>query len=198
MKFLCLHKKANYPDLFLCKMGLCVLCLGLYLPISTAKVSAQANSCPNLVTDGSFESGRGWKIESNGNYSVFSDVQAHSGSQSAYLAGMDHAEDLLSTTVNLPEGEPSLTFHFWWKVNSEDTHDANDELQVQVADSNGKLRKTLFTFGSNHASNRWHQSSADLSQFAGQTIRLQFAAETDGASITDFFIDDVEITTCGD
>ncbi|MFN8490253.1 MAG: choice-of-anchor J domain-containing protein [Caldilineaceae bacterium] len=202
MSFLYVHKKANFPQLtpsqlIPWKIAMCLTLFLFSLPSASSTVYAQDGSCPNLVTDGSFESGRGWNIKSNGNYSVFSDVQAHTGGQSAYLAGMDNADDLLSTTVELPDGAPSLTFSFWWKVNSEDTRDPSDELKVQVADSNGEALKTLFTVGSNRAAKRWRQSSMDLSQFAGQTIQLQFAAETDGANITDFFVDDVEVTTCG-
>lgn len=202
MSFLDVHKKANFPQLTPSpltpwKIALCLTLFLFYLPGASSTIYAQDGSCPNLVTDGSFESGRGWTIESNGNYSVFSDVQAHTGGQSAYLAGMDNADDLLSTTVDLPTDAASLTFSFWWKVNSEDMRDPSDELKVQVADRNGKALETVFTVGSNRASKRWRQSGVDLSQFAGKTIQLQFAAETDSANITDFFVDDVEVTTCG-
>ncbi len=207
MSFLYVHKKANSPQLTSpqrtpsqrtpWKIVMCLTLFLFYVPGASSVVYAQDSACPNLVTDGSFESGRGWSIKSNGNYSVFSDVQAHTGGQSAYLAGMNNADDLLSTTVALPNDAASLTLNFWWKVNSEDLRDPSDELKVQVADSNGEALESVFTVGSNRASKRWRQSGVDLSQFAGKTIQLQFAAETDSANITDFFVDDVEVTTCG-
>jgi len=174
------------------------LALLLFLsPGSSSVVYAQTSSCSELVADGGFESGQGWAIKSHGNYSVLSTVQAHTGAQSAYLAGMDNADDLLVTKLTLPAAQQSLSLSLWWKVNSEDARDTNDKLNVEVANSAGKVRQTVLTLGSDRASNRWHQSTIDLSDFAGQTIQLQFVAKTDETSITDFFIDDVSVTACG-
>ena len=196
MRYLFLNGQANDSTVTHWRIGTCLALLLFLLPGASTIAHAQASSCTELVADSSFENGQGWTINSHGNYSVLSDVQAHTGTQSAYLAGMDNANDLLSATLVLPAAQQAVSLSFWWKVNSEDARDANDKLSVRVADGAGKVRQTLLTLGSDRASNRWHQSNFDLSKFAGQTIQLQFAAKTDETSITDFFIDDVDVTAC--
>jgi len=196
MSYLFLSGQVNYPFVHHWRIGACVALFLFLIPGSSTIAYAQTDACTDLIADSGFESGQGWVIKSHGNYSVLSDAQAHTGSQSAYLAGMNNANDLLLTKLTLPAAQQSLSLNFWWKVNSEDTRDLNDLLSVQVADGAGKGRQTLLTLGSDRASNRWHQSTLDLSSFTGQTIQLQFAAKTDETNITDFFVDDVEVTGC--
>jgi hypothetical protein len=175
-------------------------CLALFLLLAPGLnnvAKAQAGSCTDLVTDSSLESGNDWIIKTNGGYTLLSNVQAHTGAHSAYLAGVDNANDLLGAKLVLPAKPQSVTLDFWWKVNSEDRSDVNDKLSVIVADGGGKTRKVLFTLGSDRASNRWQQTTLDLSEFADQTIQVQFRAKTDDTLVTDFFIDDVEVNACG-
>jgi bacillopeptidase F (M6 metalloprotease family) len=54
--------------------------------------------------------------------------------------------------------------------------------------------QTLLTLSGNTSA--WQQASADLSHLAGQTIQLQFLAQTDGTLVSDFFVDNVELTAC--
>ncbi len=174
------------------------ICLALFLLLTPGVTGvAQADSCTDLVADSSLESGSGWFIKTNGGYTLLSTVQAHTGSGSAYLAGVDHANDMLSTKLALPADQASLVLSFWWKVNSEDRSDVNDKFAVQIVDGAGKTHKNLFTLGSERASNQWQQTTIDLRDFANQQIQLQFAAKTDDALVTDFFVDDVEVNACG-
>ena len=168
----------------------------LLTPGANHVAKAQSNSCTDLVVDSSLESGASWVIKTNGGYTLLSTVQAHTGAGSAYLAGVDNANDLLSTKLALPSAASSLELSFWWKVNSEDRSDVNDKFAVQIVDGAGKLHKALFTLGSERASNHWQQTSLDLQKFAGQSIQLQFMAKTDDTLVTDFFVDDVEVTAC--
>jgi len=149
-----------------------------------------------LVADSSLESGTGWTMKTNGRYAMLSNIQAHSGSKSAYLAGANQAADLLSTKLVVPTGGQSTTLDFWWKVNSEDNNDTSDQLTVQVANNSGKIQTVLLVLGSSSASNQWQQSRLDMDDFAGQSIQLQFVAETDEKLVTDFFIDDINLLTC--
>jgi hypothetical protein len=41
------------------------------------------------------------------------------------------------------------------------------------------------------------QCTHDMSGYAGQNIGLTFHASTDGAGLTSFYVDDVEIRACG-
>lgn len=159
-------------------------------------VAAQSGDCTNLVADSGLESGTGWSMKTKGQYAMLSNIQAHSGVKSAYLAGANQATDLLSTKVVLPSGGQSATLDFWWKVNSEDGNDTSDQLTVQVLNGPGKIQTVLLVLGSEHASNDWQQSALDISEFVGQSIQLQFVAKTNEALVTDFFIDDVALLIC--
>jgi hypothetical protein len=140
-----LSRPVSYPSVTYWRIGTCLALLLFLLPGPSRVVYAQTTSCVELVSDNGFENGQGWVIKSHGNYSVLSDVQAHTGAQSAYLAGMDNADDLLLTKLVLPTTQQSLSLSFWWKVNSEDVRDLNDKLSVQVADGAGKGRQTVLT-----------------------------------------------------
>ncbi|MCX6045730.1 MAG: hypothetical protein NT075_11510 [Chloroflexi bacterium] len=174
------------------------LCLALFMLLTPGVTRvAQADSCMDLVADSSLESGYGWSIKTHGGYTLLSTVQAHTGAGSAYLAGVDNANDLLGTKLALPADQASLLLSFWWKVNSEDRSDVNDKFAVQIVDGAGKMHKNLFTLGSERASNQWQQTTIDLQDFANQQVQLQFVAKTDEALVTDFFVDDVEVNACG-
>jgi hypothetical protein len=159
-------------------------------------VAAQSDDCTNLIADSGLESGAGWSMKTKGQYAMLSNIQAHDGMKSAYLAGVNQATDLLSTKVVLPSAGQSAILDFWWKVNSEDRSDTSDQLTVQVLSSTGKIQTVLLVLGSEHASNEWQQSALDISEFVGQSIQLQFAAKTNAALVTDFFIDDVALLIC--
>ena len=185
----------NYASASRWQRAICLALLMLLIPGVTRV--AQADSCTDLVADSSLESGSGWSIKTHGGYTVLSTVQAHTGAGSAYLAGVDNADDLLSTKLALPAEQASLMLSFWWKVNSEDRSDVNDKFAVQIIDGTGKMHRNLFTLSSERASNQWQQTTLDLHEFADQSIQLQFAAKTDDALVTDFFVDDVEVNACG-
>jgi kumamolisin len=122
---------------------------------------------------------------------------AHGGVQSAHLAGVDNAKDQLKVALALPADKPSVTLSFWWRIHTEEESNEFDGLSVVVADAAGNALRSLLTLGSNSAANQWQQQTLDLSEFASQSIQLQFVAQTDSSLVTDFFVDDVAVTACG-
>lgn len=141
------------------------------------------------------ESSTHWVAQSNGSYSLFSNYNTRSGSSAAYLAGVDGAQDSLRQTLALPAGN-QLTLSFWWQVNSEESTSGWDGLSVLLANSQGTPLRSLFTVTDRNASAVWQQTIVDVSQYAGQTIQLQFNARTDNTLATDFFVDDVSVVAC--
>lgn len=156
---------------------------------------AQASPCTSVLPNGSFESSSGWTLQTQGNYNILSDYVAHSGTQSAYLAGVNNAVDSVSTSVTLPAGQ-RVTMHFWWQVVTEENSGGYDGLSLIVLDGSGNPRQLLFSVGDANAVDTWQQSLVDLSEYAGQTIQLKFQGQSDGSLISDFFLDDVEVTAC--
>lgn len=167
--------------------------LGGLFGVPLARAGAQ--QCTNLLADGGFESGAGWSIQTTGNYGVLSDYLVHQGVRAAYLAGTDSAQDTVSATVTLPANQ-SASLNFWWQVHTEEEGSDYDGLTVLVADASGTPVKSLMALSNVDAVDTWQQSEIDLSEFAGQTIQLQFRAQTDETLSTDFFIDDVALNTC--
>lgn len=164
--------------------------------ISVDGGTVYATSCQNLITNGGIEEvGVGWIAQTNGAYSLFSNYQAFGGQQSAYLGGVDNAQDQLRQTVVLPANQ-TLTLTFRWLVNTDEVSAGWDGLAVQVADANGVPLRAVFAVSDRSAGLVWQQATLDLSDFSGQTIQLQFNARTDASLATDFFIDDVALTAC--
>lgn len=156
-----------------------------------------AASCVNLVVDSSLENGNAWLTKSSGNYPLLSNYLTHTGKQAAYLAGANGANDLLATNVRLPANQLSVTITFWWQIQSQERGKYNDTLTIFLVDAQGKSLQMLDSLSSRDMSNQWQQRTLKITNFAGQTVQLQFAARTDTEAATDFFIDDVEIVACG-
>jgi kumamolisin len=158
-------------------------------------VTAETGTCQNLIANGSMESNGGWTAQTNGTYPLFSNYQAYAGIQSAYMAGVNSAEDTLSQTTSIP-ADYNATLSFWWLINSEEVSPGWDGMTVQVANGAGTPLHILFAASDRSASLVWQQTTLDLSEFAGQTIQLQFRARTDASLATDFYIDNVELMVC--
>lgn len=166
-----------------------VLQLNNQLPVSAA-------TCTNVVVDSSLEEGSGWITKSSGNYPILSTRLAHSGKQSAYLAGANNAQDLLATQIKVAPNATSVTLTFWWQIQSQEHSRFQDTLTIVIADAQGKAIQSIATLSSREMSNQWQQRTLSLASFAGQTLQLQFHARTDADAATDFFVDDIEVVVC--
>jgi len=177
------------------RIVLCTMVISTLLQLNN-QVPVKAATCINVVVDSSLEDGSAWITKSSGNYPVFSGRLTHSGKQAAYLAGANHAQDLLATILKLSPNASSVTLTFWWQIQSQESSRFQDALTVAVADAQGKVLQSIATLSSREMSNQWQQRSLPLTQFAGQTVQLQFLARTDADAATDFFLDDIEVVVC--
>lgn len=157
---------------------------------------ATAAACQEVVGDGGFESGAGWQTTSGGGYALFNSFLPRSGAQSAHLAGVNSANDRAITSLALPAGH-TITLSFWWRVHSEESGSGYDALSLTLTDSQGAPLYAIAGFTDLNASALWQQVQVDLSAFAGQTVKLQMDASTDGSLVTDFFVDDLSVSACG-
>ena len=163
---------------------------GLHQPIV-----AQSAACANLLTDDGLEDLTIWQARSNDDFSLFTSLLTHSGTQAAYLAGRNNAVDRLATNLKLPPTS-TITLTFWWQLQSEEEQRFTDQLPVVAVDERGHQLQRLGEFNGRNHSNQWQQYTVDLSKLAGATIGLQFLAQTNDELVTDFFIDDVVVTAC--
>jgi hypothetical protein len=150
-----------------------------------------------LLDDGGFEDGANWQIKNSDGLPLISRQLVHSGLQGAYLGGRNNSTDRLSIQVELPATEQTITLRFWWQLQSQESHaQGGDHLSVLITNARGYSLQTVKEFSGRHITYEWQSLSFDLTPLAGQTVQLQFLASTDEEKVTDFFIDDVEITAC--
>ncbi len=158
-------------------------------------LGAAPAGCTELLVNGSFEEGElGWQQISAGGYNLISEFNPRTGSLGAYLAGINNADDRLSQQVTLPAGVSTL--YAWWSLATAETAGAFDQMTVSLLRPDGSLLADLLTVDNTAPADVWDEIVVDLSAYAGQAVVLRFTGRTDGANITDFYLDDVSIVAC--
>lgn len=125
----------------------------------------------------------------------------------------DEADHQMVTQVDLTNASSAiLEYDAWYDIESN-----WDYAMVQVSTDGGTSWKSLSTANTNSdlvsdgypaikenlpgytgSSNGWIHESIDLSEYAGQSIQLQFRYMTDwGTSLNGFFVDNVKVTADG-
>jgi len=179
-----------------------LMCFSLVLGVAvmpafvSAPVSAQ--SCPNLIVDGGFETGGNWVLGPNPVTPQYVTFTKHSGNQSLML-GITSGANVQSfssarQTVTIPAtaSQATLTFWFYAMASSPAT---TDYMEVALLDASGAiLTKPWY---SHNDSRLWNQMGFDLTPWRGQTVQLYFNVYNDGAGGTAaMFLDDVSLTAC--
>jgi hypothetical protein len=153
--------------------------------------------CDELVINGGFEAGSlGWTQSSAGGYDLISDFNPFAGVRSAYLGGIDNAEDRLSQAMTLPIGATSITLRAWWSIATSETGGAFDWLTLSLLRPDGSLLVELVRIDDNAEPDLWDELVVELISYAGQPVVLQAHAATDDSNPTDFFVDDISILAC--
>ncbi len=159
----------------------------VYLPLVTK---------PIPIKNGDFEAGRdgSWTEDSWWDFQLIYnaaglpiDVYPHGGSWAAWLGGEDHEIAKLSQTISL-SGVRYL--HFWYWIASEDSCN-KDYARVFI---NGTLLLTQ-TLCLQNDTNGWVPATLDLNSYAGGTVLLEFEVTTDQALNSNYFLDDVSLTS---
>ncbi len=150
------------------------------------------------LQNGDFESGRTvWTEFSSGGFPLIinsgfpTGVAPHGGSWAAWLGGAPNETSYIQQSVTVPPGSSTLSYWHW--AASAETECTFDFAFVRV---NGS---TVDTFGLCSSTNTggWVKRTIDLAAYAGQTVQLQFRAETDFSVNSNWFIDDVAFGSSG-
>ncbi len=154
------------------------------------------NCAPNVLSNGSFESGT-LQCWTAGGALVpqVATAEAEDGSFSALLGATGLPEpdgdSWVYQTITVPTSmqDPKLSFWYWpW---SSDTIDHNWQ-EAQLRDVNGNMLAQIFKAASN--TQVWTQDTFDLSTYEGQTVQLYFNVHEDGyGNPTYMYLDDVAI-----
>lgn len=159
--------------------------------------------CQNVVSDPGFESGSNWVQESKG--AIIDTELPHSGSRSAWLGGTDQeTTQYIYQDVRLPKNATTVELNYYRLIHEELTGGVLGGLfgsepakfSVLVANTNGDVLGTIEELSSTDGDDTWKQARFDVSELAGKSIRLAFAAENPRGNISSFFVDDVYLVTC--
>jgi hypothetical protein len=160
--------------------------------------------CLNRILNGGFETLSGaeappWQRQGSVTYTS---VEKYAGLRSAWLGGFNSADNGIYQQVTIPthatpgEETTEATLSYWWGIVTQETDADRDHLRVRVRDSSGVLLRELESLGNDDASPTWEQSSWDLSDYEGQTIRICFEAVNDATFSTSFYVDEVQLIVC--
>lgn len=123
------------------------------------------------------------------NESLPESLTAHSGSYLAWLGGANQEQSTLTQVVTVPAGQ-DVMLNYYYAVRSKDVCNL-DKVTVQV---DGTIIYQL-PLCAESVTNEWTLATLNLSAYAGRTVTLAFAVETDRSLISSFFLDDLFYTT---
>lgn len=158
--------------------------------------------CANLVLNGTFESDEGWGDISGERTQLIDTELPHTGKRSAWLGGQDQeAINYIYQDIKIPANATGVKLEYFRYLHQETSglsglfaSDAN--FSAVIADTKGKIVGAIEKLASSQADDRWQGKQADLTQFAGKTIRLAFTSENPRGNISSMFVDDVVLTAC--
>lgn len=165
-------------------------------PTPTTQPTSTPSPGNNLVQNGGFESSTtGWTYGGSPAPRRLK-TQKHSGSYSLKVGGSSgqSGDSYAYQMVTIPSSarHANLSFYYWPASNDSSTYGWQE---ADVIDSSGTVLQQLFV---NTTDDRvWIQMTFDLSQYAGQTIGIQFLDHEDsggGSYYTYMYVDDVSLT----
>lgn len=158
--------------------------------------------CTNLIINGTFETDDGWGDISGERTNLIDTELPHTGKRSAWLGGQDQeAINYIFQDVKIPANATNVKLEYFRFLHQETSgfsglfaSDAN--FAAVVADAKGNIIGAVEKLTSSQADDAWRRKEADLTQFAGKTIRLAFTSENPRGNISSMFVDDVVLTAC--
>jgi hypothetical protein len=185
------------------------------LPLVVCSV-ATSPTCVDQIRNGGFETNSAWEIPATAYPAGYTTVKAHGGSRSMRVGIVDPADNVYSYSsirqvVAIPADAASATLRFWLYPMSEeagavtvappplaspeDVALATDAQYVLVLNLDDvRIGTLLWQLRDDRV---WSYHEADLTDYAGQTIKLQFGVYNDGVDgVTGLYMDDVSLLTC--
>jgi hypothetical protein len=169
-----------------------------YFPL--VRMGPQEPAPAGILRNGDFESGRdgSWSETSTNGFKLVlspSDglaIAPHSGSWAAWLGGNNYEISVLSQRVTIPTDADALRYWYW--IGSQELclyASPYDKSEVLLGGQ--VLKSHVLCQGANTGG--WRQEVLDLTGFRGQTQDLVFKTTTDYSNNSNFFLDDVVLTT---
>ena len=149
----------------------------------------------NLIQNGGFETSSAWTY-SGQNLPTRSTTRAHSGSYSLLVGktSQQQGDSIASQMVSIPGSttSASLSFFYWPSTNDSSSYGWQE---ADIINSSGQILQQLFRKTTNDRA--WISLTFNVSQYAGQTIGIQFLdhENSNGYSYyTYMYVDNVSLT----
>lgn len=175
-------------------------------PTTTATNSPPHASpiCSQLVINGNMAEDLAWIMPATPATAAYSTAQAHSGARSiriGIISGPNReAYSSAYQPITIPANTVTATLRFWLYPIATGTLSGSgtavdDAQYAMILNENGYLLQTLLWTRQN--SQVWQPYSFDLSQYAGQTIRILFGVYNNGiGGTTGMYLDSVSLDAC--
>ncbi len=174
-------------------------------PRSTTPVPAPSSAagCTNVLVNGTFENAdSGWTQVTAAHSSIVDTELPHTGARSAWLGGTDQEPiQYIYQEVRLAANATSVRLGYWRLLHFETSGvlgflASEAKFSASIANPNGDIVASVEKPLSSTGDDEWHQMAADLTSYAGKTVRLVFGAENPKRNVSSYFVDDVELMVC--
>lgn len=146
------------------------------------------------IVNGGFEKGATAWSGATSAISSFGYPAAH-GVMKAALGGRGRTStEYLETAVTVPAGGARVAYEVRVATRETSTSRVYDHLDLQVVDASGRVLSSLLTQSNRDASDGYQSVWADLTPWAGQSVRLRFVSTEDASAATTFLVDDVRLS----
>ena len=164
----------------------------IWLPIVVAPLPLPT------FTNGTFSSGdpKGW-TESHHNFLIvdnvkeINEIEPHSPPGVAWLGGIDGVTTSISQQLQVKGRYIDLSLRYWFWIASDEKNCGRDRSELQIDKEIIRIRHLC----EDNDSNQWIFDCIDLSIHEARTIMFTFRALLDAEDISNFFVDDVSISS---
>ncbi|MEN9937486.1 MAG: hypothetical protein RLZZ387_4065 [Chloroflexota bacterium] len=159
--------------------------------------------CTDLIVNGGFETSGGWQEVSAGEYSVIDPELPYSGRRSAWLGGTDQEPlQYIYQEVRVPPNATRVLLRYFRLIHQEATGFLGGAFTPEASfgalflNQRGDVLGAAAEYSSTQGDDTWRQEEFDVTELAGETVRLAFAAENPRGNVSSFFVDDVQLVSC--
>lgn len=147
------------------------------------------------IANGDFEAGNdgSWSVFSKRGrplivHEDFTPIKPHSGQYLAWLGGENDEISSISQEIFIPNSHSYL--HFWYQIHSQDMCQ-NDYARIRINTT------TWMTFDLCTPNNTvdWTFGVLDLSDYIGETVKIEFKVMTDLSYVSSFYLDDITLSS---
>lgn len=121
------------------------------------------------------------------------------GSWSLRFGGAASTTHTAYTSVSIPADATRAELSFWWYMTTAEGSSGYgwDFFYLDIRNTSNAVLETRDYRSDGWQQGQWmRQQSVDLLAWAGQTVRVYFAASNDSSLATTFWVDDVSVQTC--